>query len=47
MDEIDAVTADDVQALARELFRDEHLNMVVIGPYDSDAALASHLTFGD
>ncbi|HEV2127977.1 MAG TPA: pitrilysin family protein [Thermomicrobiales bacterium] len=46
MEEIDAVTADDVQALAHELFRDDRLNMVLIGPYDDSALFEHHLTFG-
>jgi predicted Zn-dependent peptidase len=46
MDEIDSVTADDVQALARELFRDDRLNMVLVGPYEDPAPFEPHLTFG-
>jgi predicted Zn-dependent peptidase len=47
MEEIDAVTTDDVQSLSQELFRDDRLNMVVIGPYDDAAAFEPHLTLGD
>lgn len=32
MDKIDAVTADDIKELARELFREETLNVVALGP---------------
>lgn len=46
MDEIDAVSAEDVQALARDLFRDDRLNLVVIGPYDDPAPFEQSLTFG-
>jgi predicted Zn-dependent peptidase len=34
MERIDAVTREDVQALAAELFRDDRLSLAVIGPYD-------------
>ena len=47
MDEIDAVSADDVQALAQELFRDDRLNLVVIGPYDDAGPFEEKLTFGE
>jgi predicted Zn-dependent peptidase len=45
MEEIDAVSAEDVQALAHELFRDDRLNLVVIGPYDDPAPFEQSLTF--
>jgi predicted Zn-dependent peptidase len=45
MDEIDAVTADQVQELSQELFRDDRLNLVLIGPYDDPAVFEPHLTF--
>ena len=47
MEEIDAVTAEDVQALAQELLLDERLNLVVIGPYDDAAPFERGLTFGN
>jgi predicted Zn-dependent peptidase len=45
MEEIDAVSAEDVQALAHGLFRDDRLNLVVIGPYDDPAPFEQSLTF--
>jgi predicted Zn-dependent peptidase len=45
MDEIDAVTADQVQDLAREIFRDELLNLVLIGPYADAAPFTELLRF--
>ncbi|MBA2289966.1 MAG: insulinase family protein [Chloroflexia bacterium] len=45
MEEIDAVSAEDVQALAHELFRDDRLNLVVIGPYEDPAPFEQSLTF--
>ncbi len=45
MDEIDAVTAEQVQELAGELFRDDRLNMVLLGPYADDRPFAELLTF--
>lgn len=46
MAEIDAVSAEDVQSLSQELFKDELLNLVVIGPYDDARPFESNLTFG-
>ena len=37
MAKIEAVTAEDVQELARELFRPERLNLALIGPYSNPA----------
>ena len=34
---IDAVTADDVQELARELLAEENLGLCIIGPVDESA----------
>ncbi len=34
---LDAVTAPDIQRLARELFRTEHLNLSVVGPFKSES----------
>jgi predicted Zn-dependent peptidase len=45
MDEIDAVTSEQVQALAQELFRDDRLNMVLLGPYDDDQPFLELLRF--
>jgi len=36
LEEIDAVTTDDVQRVARRLFRQEKLNLAVVGPYESN-----------
>lgn len=47
MEEIDAVTAEDVQSLAQELFLDEHLSLVAIGPYDDPSPFAASLTFAE
>lgn len=46
MERIDAVTVEDVQAVAQELLRDDRLNLVLIGPYEDDGSFAEHLTFG-
>ena len=43
MDELRAVTADDVQALAGRLFRDEALCAAVIGPDPTSHGLDSGL----
>jgi predicted Zn-dependent peptidase len=34
---IDAVEARDIQRLAQTLFREERLNLAVVGPFDSDS----------
>src|ERR671916_2512791 len=36
MERIEAVTAEEVQELSRELFRDERLSLAVVGPYDDE-----------
>ena len=36
MDKIEAVTAAEVQELARELFRPERLSLALIGPYSDE-----------
>lgn len=46
MERIEAVTADDVQALAAEILREDKLNLALIGPYDDDAPFTSRLSFG-
>lgn len=45
MEEIDSVTAEQVQELAEELFRDDRLNMVLLGPYADERPFAELLTF--
>jgi len=40
---IDAVTADDVQRVARDIFRNEWLNLAVVGPFKSDAKFITAL----
>ncbi len=42
---IEAVTAEDIQAVAREIFVDSHLNLAVIGDVKDEAALKQVLTF--
>jgi predicted Zn-dependent peptidase len=44
MAKIEAVTAADVQELARELFKTERLNLALIGPYDDPAPFRDLLT---
>jgi predicted Zn-dependent peptidase len=43
MAKIEAVTAEQVQALARELFRPERLNLALIGPYEDTRPFAALL----
>jgi predicted Zn-dependent peptidase len=45
MEEIDSVTSEQVQELATELFRDDRLNMVLLGPYEDQQPIADLLTF--
>ncbi len=40
---IDAVTVDDVQRVARDIFRNEWLNLSVVGPFKSDGKFVSAL----
>lgn len=40
---IDAVTADDVQRVARDIFRNEWLNLAVVGPFKSDGKFITAL----
>jgi len=42
---MDAVTRDDVQRLAGQLFQPENLNLAVIGPYEDEEAFRSLLAF--
>ncbi len=44
MEKIEAVTVEDVQALASELLREDKLNLALIGPYDDDTPFANRLT---
>lgn len=45
MARIDAVTRDDVQELAVELIRAEHLNLAVVGPYEDEERFRALLRF--
>jgi predicted Zn-dependent peptidase len=45
MELIDAVTVEDVQALAGEIIREERMNLALIGPYADDTAFPDLLTF--
>jgi predicted Zn-dependent peptidase len=38
LEEVDAVTAEDVQRVAQELFQQEKLNLAVVGPYEETQA---------
>jgi predicted Zn-dependent peptidase len=42
---IDAVTVEDVQAVASELLREDRLSLTLIGPYADDSAFGKLLTF--
>ena len=42
---IRAVTVGDVQALAKKLFKNESLNLAVIGPYEEKASFEKILKF--
>jgi predicted Zn-dependent peptidase len=44
MERIEAVTVEEVQELSRELFRNERLNLAVVGPYDDEAAFRDLLS---
>ncbi len=46
MERIDAVTREDVQALAGELFRDDRLSLAVVGPYDETKQFEELLHLG-
>ena len=43
MEKIEAVTAQEVQELAQELFREDKLNLAVVGPYDDPKPFAELL----
>jgi predicted Zn-dependent peptidase len=43
MEKIEAVTVEQVQELAQELFREDKLNLAVIGPYADEASFAELL----
>ena len=40
---IDAVTAEDLQRVARDLFREKWLNLSVVGPFRNDGAFVRAL----
>jgi predicted Zn-dependent peptidase len=44
MEEIEAVTAEQVHELSTELFRPDRLSLALIGPYDDDSGFAGLLT---
>jgi predicted Zn-dependent peptidase len=46
MERIDAVTREDVQELAGELFRDDRLSLAVVGPYDQTKPFEDLLHLG-
>jgi len=43
MARIDAVTAEQIQELATELFRPDVLNLAIVGPYEADSHFRSLL----
>jgi predicted Zn-dependent peptidase len=45
MEKIEAVTAEEVQELARELFRPEKMSLALVGPYDDPAVFDPLLRF--
>jgi predicted Zn-dependent peptidase len=45
MERIEAVTVEQVQELAQEIFRDELLSLALVGPYQDRDAFSSLLTF--
>jgi predicted Zn-dependent peptidase len=45
MEKIDAVQADEMLELARELIRDDHLSLALVGPYEDEDRFRSRLTF--
>ena len=45
MDLIDAVTVEDVQAVATEILREDHLSLTLIGPYEDDSRFGDLLAF--
>ncbi len=45
MELIDAVTVEDVQALAGDIIREERMNLALIGPYADESAFADLLSF--
>ena len=46
VEKLEAVTAEDIRNVARDIFMDDQLNMAVIGPLASDAELRTALRFG-
>jgi predicted Zn-dependent peptidase len=45
MEQIDAVTVEDVQAVATELLTNDRLNLTVIGPFPEHDGFADRLAF--
>ena len=45
MERIEAVTIEDVQALAQEIFRDDRLSMALVGPFGDKDDFSQHLAF--
>jgi predicted Zn-dependent peptidase len=45
MERIEAVTIEDVQELAQEIFREDRLSLALVGPYDDRDAFADLLAF--
>lgn len=45
MEEIDAVTAQDVQNVAKDIFKEDMLNLAIIGPYKDEERFKSLLKF--
>jgi predicted Zn-dependent peptidase len=43
--EIQKVTAEDIQNVARDIFTDERLNLAVVGPFKNDKTLRKILSF--
>ena len=43
MEKIEAVTAEEVQELSQELFRQDKLNLAIVGPYDDPRPFADLL----
>ena len=43
--EIKSVTSDDIQKIAKIIFKDKNLNLAVIGPYKEDTKFTQILNF--
>ena len=46
VERVSSVTPEEIRDVAREIFRDDRLNMAVIGPLESDTELRAALRFG-